>query len=371
MAQSIVIYSFLILSLVLFGSITKINYNYSAQRRYFWCWEVIFILVIYSVITGVRYDVGVDHLSYLNQYLYPQYKLLEQEFLFSFITNIFNKLGIHFSFYFGFISFIQLLFILLAFKDKRHLYPFLLFSLISLQFFFINGGLRQSIVCCGFVYSLNFISEKKFLKYLIFILIGLFIHKSVVFLIPLYFILSRSIDYFPNKWITVLLIFVAIFISDLRIWEKLLSFDISQLLSITGYDEYGIDRESVLTTGYEYSKGGRFYISAIIPLIVAFFSNKLKINNDIKLINILNLYFLGAITAIMFYSGGLMFTRFLNYFNFFNFIGVAYLLHYLYCNKKIWNLIIYSLVIILCLLYFYFYVAGDHHTQYKFFWDYM
>lgn len=372
MTQSFIVYGFLISTLVLLGRIAKINYNSSSvKERNFWCWEIIFILLTYSVISGIRYDVGVDHLSYLGNYLSPQNSHLEIEFIFYYISNIFIKSGIHFSFYFGFIAFVQLLIILYSFKDKRYLYPFLLFCMISLQFFFMSGGLRQAIVCCGLVFAFNFISDKKLFKFLLFILLSFFIHKSVVFLIPLYFILSHNKDYFPNKWITVLIILVAMFISDFRIWEKLLTYDLSALFNITGYDNYSFDRESVLTTGYEHRKGGRYFVSVILPLIVAFYSNKLKTTYDKKLINILNIYFFGAITAILFYSGGLIFTRLLRYFFFFNFIGVAYLLHYLYSCRKDWNLIVYFLVIILCLLNFYFFLEADHHTQYKFFWDYI
>ncbi len=374
MTQSIIVYGILVISLILLGLVAKINYKETGKKRQFWCWEIISILLIYSLISGIRYDVGVDYLGYLQIYLDSQHGmsgLHTFEFIFDYIFNIFSKSDIHFSFFFGFWAFIQLLFVLLAFRNKRNLYPYLILCMILLQYFYLSGGIRQAVVCCCFIFATQFITDKKLFKYLIFISISIFIHKSAIFLLPLYFILCFNKDFFPNKWITAVLILVTIPISELRIWENILTFDFYPLLDIAGYETYNLNKEDILTTGYEFRKGGRFYISVILPLLVALYSNKLKEYYGKDLINVLNLYFIGAITAIIFYSSGIVFRRVLMYFFFFDFIGTAYLLHYLSLSHKNFNFIIYVFVTLLCILYFYFFLVSNHHTQYDFYWDYI
>ena len=86
--------------------------------RHYWVCIFIFILV-----SGMRWDVGVDHLSYLEDYLAMQngsfverVRGIEPGYLF--ISQLCAKLGFHYSVYFAVLAFFEIYFVLLAFSNS-------------------------------------------------------------------------------------------------------------------------------------------------------------------------------------------------------------------------------------------------------------
>src|SRR5690554_7517240 len=78
MIQSIIVYSFLMFTMILFVVYTARRNGYISSsgllvKRSFWRFEVIFPLILFAIIFGMRYDVGVDHLGYLEGYLNKEY----------------------------------------------------------------------------------------------------------------------------------------------------------------------------------------------------------------------------------------------------------------------------------------------------------
>lgn len=73
MVQSIIVYSSLMFTMILFAVYaSKVkNYISSGQvvKKSFWRFEIIFPLLLFAAIFGMRYDVGADHLGYLHGYL--------------------------------------------------------------------------------------------------------------------------------------------------------------------------------------------------------------------------------------------------------------------------------------------------------------
>ena len=109
MLQSFIVYGFTALTLYLLSkNATKREYYlYQSSRKKLSLWnsEYILLLTIFALVVGMRYNVGVDYLTYLEEYLNLQNdrNTIRDSFEpgFLFITKLFAKLGIHYTFYFS------------------------------------------------------------------------------------------------------------------------------------------------------------------------------------------------------------------------------------------------------------------------------
>ena len=153
--------------------------------------------LFFAFIFGCRYGVGVDHLDYVSSYLYGTDRTVEP--LYSFIESLFKSMDFHFAWFFGFIAFLQITLFLSSVKD-RYLYPFLILLL------FFTGrwlgwcnGIRQATACCFFVFSVQFIENRKIVPYLVCCLFAFLFHRSAIILFPFYFI--NKVDFFKVKWV--------------------------------------------------------------------------------------------------------------------------------------------------------------------------
>lgn len=167
-------------------------------QKSFWRFETLFPLLLFAVIFGMRYNVGVDYLGYLEGYLWKQH-VSKGELLFDLLSEIGWKLNLHYTVYFGILALIQVFFFFYAFKDERYLYPFLVF------FLFTNGdwqfwmnGIRQALAMCIWIFSIKYIEEKKFWKYFLWCIIAMLFHRSAAILIIFYPILRNGKDYFKS-----------------------------------------------------------------------------------------------------------------------------------------------------------------------------
>lgn len=345
------------------------------QKHSFAKWELWLSILLFAVIMGMRYDVGVDYTSYLSIYkTYFNRNIPSDttEFLFHNYSLLLAKKDVHFSVFFGVIAFIQILFLYLALRKQQYLIASFVFVFFTSGLFFsFMGGVRQTIVCALFVFSIEFIKRKQPLPYFIIILVGFFIHKSALVLIPLYFLLVFDFDWFKNRWLQVFLLLSAVTISSLNVWDNFLDI-LSKLVIISGYDEdYGKLSYSLSWSTEEYNKSVRYYVPLVIYIINSLFSLRVKETFKETSFKILyNLYFIGALSFFVFYNNHLL-RRPILYFNTTGVIVCAYFLYFFirrakYDLKYVFISIIY---IILHLGVFYAYIASDFHTQYKFFWE--
>ena len=101
-------------------------------NRSFFRFEVLFPLVLFAIVFGMRYDVGVDHLGYLYGYL-EKIDVGKGEPLFQFLSKTGWYLNLHYTVYFGIIAFIQVFFFFYAFKNERYLFPLLVFFCLQIM----------------------------------------------------------------------------------------------------------------------------------------------------------------------------------------------------------------------------------------------
>ena len=141
MILSLGVYGFMMGSLYLLA--TKAKYS-KVRFLYYWI-----SVLIFTVFCAIRYNVGVDYLSYLNEY---NYVLLGSGFsrdfepAFEAITKVLASSGCHFSIYFGIWSLLQIGILYYAMKNEKNIIPFLCFTLFCSGIFFMwMNGIRQSI----------------------------------------------------------------------------------------------------------------------------------------------------------------------------------------------------------------------------------
>lgn len=372
--------------MIIFGVITSQNaskyattYGSTINQPSFSRFETIFPLVIFAIVFGMRYDVGVDHLSYLENYIW-QIDNPKFELIFSWITKICRSLNFHYSIYFAILAFIQVFFFFYAFKDERYLFPFLVL------FLFANGEwlnwmniIRQSIAMCIWIYSIKFIEKKKFWLYLFWCIIAFFFHRSAIILIIFYPILRNGKDYFKSIPLQLLLLAAAfaiknIFFDIILKFSSIVDFYIS-LLGTNIY-EYGYNIDRLLESfGEQKGTGVAYIFKIIVNVIIILYSTKLKKFFNSKRFNIIYFfYFFGLITLYMFPIGAISFTRPFRYFYIFQTIMLAYFAYYLsHSNIKVINNKILAYILIVCYLGIFYLnhilATPDSHLWYQFYFQ--
>lgn len=245
----------------------------------------IFSLLFFS---SFRYNTGIDYDSYvilyeniLNNYRVEQVEI-SWKLLNKFSFYLFNNFqGI-------FIISSLIMFFLLHEVIKKEKYSFL----IILLFFFGNyywdsiSYIRQYITVFLFLYSIRYIEERKFLKFLLINLVGFLFHKSAIVCIPFYFISKVRI----SKIKLILLVPIAFFLRDL------ISFVVNSSFYFKIYSDYFIGWD------LEKGKGIGFLLRIILLLLIIILSEDLfRVKKNILKINH---YIIGSILFITFYYSG-------------------------------------------------------------------
>lgn len=225
----------------------------------FFTWEILFSLLIFAFFSGVRWNVGVDHLSYLSYYneLLNKRQFLSREMEpgFLFISKIFASLNIHFTVYFAFLAFLQIFFVYYAVKNERYLMPFLgMLILLGPQYLSWMNGIRQMLAATIFVFSIQYISKRRLIPYIICILLATSIHKSAILLLIFYFIPQR--DYFKNRYMNIALVILTLIIgSSPTFMNKMTPF--ANILELIGFERYAERFDIMLNYEREMALGPR------------------------------------------------------------------------------------------------------------------
>lgn len=361
--QTFLIYIFLYL--ILYGQSKRSEFNNSLN-------PILFALIVYSVIFGLRYGVGTDHLSYLEAYNEASNGTAENniEIGFAMITNTMARIGLPSFIYFTILAFIP---VFLVYKSEentkvlyRHLSFVFVFGCIWLTY---NNGLRQVVAFAIWVYSLQYIIKKKAIIYFILILLAMSFHKSAAILLLIYFIyhFTRK-EWFSNVWKQIGCVIIAVVLGQLNFPQKISAF-IDRVLITTGYGTYLDDyyHQMVVKENIE-SIGVGFIIILLINITNIIYSEKVKLTvNDSKITFIYNLYFIGVIVFYLFNSS-LIISRINMYFYGFSFIFSAYVLYYLKISGN--QIPLKSLVALYMLLFVgYLYRMFDNDSAFYFIWQ--
>lgn len=355
--------------MMLFCGIISYIRNSRHNKRYsFLNFEIWLPIVIFAIIFGLRYDVGQDHLFYLRDYESGQ-GLDRYEFFFKSIASNFRHIGLHFFWYFSLWALIQVSFVYYALNKEKYLLPFVVLPLILGQYYFQwMNTIRQDTAACIFFFMVNYIIDRKCLKYYLWCFILLGFHKSSIILFLLYPILVSGKDYTLNRFIQLSLFIVSfvIVLAKIDLIKTFLPF-LSDYIAILGYDNYSENVLNSLGGKTRAGDGWSVRLLFLINMAVIIYSDKLKkFYNNRKFIIVYNLGFWGAFFQQL-CTNNLAFARPFRFFKLFTMLSIAYLLFYLYKNGgSVQNVIVFFVIIIFMILMF---VATIINEPFYFFWD--
>ncbi|MBU3808380.1 MAG: EpsG family protein [Candidatus Phocaeicola faecipullorum] len=318
----------------------------------FWNTETILSLLVFGFIAGARYNVGVDHLSYLEEYLFiqetgnPFRDTFESGFLF--IAKLFAGLDLHYFFFFAFWAILQIGFIYYALRDRRFLLPYIAL-LIMLGPYFLNwmNGIRQCVVMCLFVVLIGFIVKRKFIYYAVGILLAALVHKSALILLPLYFIFYKEYKLTNRRFLLLILCICIILGMFSSYWLNSLIY-IDGVLSFLGYDAYAESIYKMTSEGVLMRSFGPSRLIILITdiTIIWFYPDMKKYMSDDKYLPVFFfLFLLGTFLSNLFINTSHIFLRPIEYFTIFRLPMTAYLLYYLKKDRSIWVFLFFSVII--------------------------
>ena len=195
-----IVYILVIFVAILFSNVKSKDLNTGKLNKYKFMYFCSFVILF--VFSAIRYDVGFDY-SYTYTKFYNQlvlgYNVTHFEPLFLLLNKFVYCVFDNVDFVFIISSFITVGLMFKTIKKQSSIIPLSVFLLIGSRFYFYSfTQVRQYIAIAIFIYSLQFIIEGKFFKYIIHILIASMFHKLALAYIPLYFV--RNIRLTKKKY---------------------------------------------------------------------------------------------------------------------------------------------------------------------------
>ena len=352
MVQTLLVYFLLTIIMLSLNTISIYNnaLTYNRLNRYRTNMPICAI-VVFSIVFGIRYGTGIDHLSYLE--MYETYRItkncLDTEIGFRFIIEAFVNAGLHYSFFFTFLAFLQ---VFLLFYSLRYHYKVIGWVIITfmLSTTFLNfmNGIRQEIAFCFQTVALLYLSQKKFIICYIILIIAILFHTSAVLLLPLPLFYIKKKEYFSRPNIQIILF--CIFLVGSVILKPAVSIftALMDVLEIFGYEGYkfmilGGDL-SFLEPKREAGVG--FLLVILINLINISQSNKVKEFHSSRFLNLIyDFYFIGVLYYFV-ASGSIILGRINYYFYNFSFIISAFTIYYFVRNVSNKNILLLMMLLI-------------------------
>ena len=300
--------------------------------------SLLVLMLLFSLICGLRYRVGVDWATYYGMYQdvlngspLTNSELLEKEPGFLGITLLMGKLHIPGFIYMGLWAFLEILFLLLALKGRYSLMPYACLLLILGPFFLLfMNGMRQVVAACAMMYATKCLVDKKdWKKYLIILLLSTLMHKSVLIMLP--FLLLVFYNRLPNKYVCLGLLAAAVVAGHMPFVKNLLAMG-ETALSLLGYEDYAGKIEYYAEAGGAISNyGPRRIVQLLSSAAVILFSDKIERRNPgDRFFKVSYLFLLVYATAgEILISSEILFTRPFLYFMPYALVCQAYLLTYL------------------------------------------
>ena len=201
----------------------------------YWTYYVVF----YTVIAAIRFNVGIDCLSYIRIFTYGllDENRIDDEIIWTYLVRFIHESGLNAAFGLGICAFIQIYCIVKACNSCKYILitvPIIMFG--SRYFLDLMAAVRQMTVACVFLWSCKFILEKKFLKYILTIILCSFFHHSALILIPAYFII-----YLPDiskRRKLMLIIFGLCFLAGQTPSFSSVIIYVQNLTNLAGYESY-------------------------------------------------------------------------------------------------------------------------------------
>ena len=336
---------------------TLIFYNFILFSSTFFVWlseksrtyfdKMILLFIAFLIVflpSAIRYDIGVDYLNYLEIYNNEWFKdYINKEPSFYFINLVFKNLDVHFQLLIVTFAFI---FTIVAFKAYPKKNAWLLhFIFFSLMLYFSFSTMRQAVSISFCLLALFYFFEKRYLIFLVLIIIGSTFHQSILLIIILGFFAIIPLNIYIKTYLIPILFICFIFFAYISM--NFLFVFIEQFLILINFSEYSNYFNS--STHFQVNDFGSGYgvFAKVLFSIYIILNTKqfVKLNPNYWLIIILNfIYAVGTVLA----NNIIIFDRMVAIFVSGPIIG-AFLLFQLQKNKNIHRFVLMIFLIFLTL----------------------
>lgn len=299
-------------------SLLGLGYLYPNKNKLFqW---VVFIIII--GVAGFRDHIGVDFDSYVEWYIHKT-RDDKLEFGFVAIMNIFRFFNLSYHFIFFFFSFLTCLFLFLGIKKytANQNFAFLVFLILPEMYLNSFCLIRQSFSVAICFYAFYYLMNKKYLIYLLLMIVGVSIHYSAVLPFLLFLIVFKYADKI-NVWYIAIMLIASFLLSKLSFIQI---FDF--LFENTRYSYY-FSQHRVPVNIY------KIIVLNIVAFFVLFHFEKMKNRYPYQKYIIL-LYFFSVIFMNLFSALADM-ARIAYYFRIFEIIVIADLIFLGAKERRVW-----------------------------------
>lgn len=310
---------FYILLLIIVLALFFVSYRYPYSEK---ITSLIFLMLL-ILIGGFRDRIGWDYNSYVNWYLNGA---RDDNFEFGFLATmeIFRYFNLNYKFLFFFFSFFTYLFAYLGIRKytKKSSLPLLLYFLVPVLFLYSFTYVRQYLSVTIAFYAFTFLLEKKYLIYVLLMILGISFHYSCLIPFIVFFLVYVYSDFVKNQNLY-LLIGISFIISRIGIiyWASLLLKDSHYLYYVSNTFAVKVPFLKLLV------------LNIMGLLVIKYFEkNGFQNNYQKKLL----LLYICSIIFLNTFSESTELTRIYIYFRIFEIILVADIIRYAIKNKKTW-----------------------------------
>lgn len=179
---------YLILAIIV-AVITEISFKVKSKFIRIICG--ILAILIPTFFFSVRYGIGTDYFNYLALYSDVYNGIdIKIEWAYKYLSKFVASFGGSIEVLFFIVSLIMILFIYLTLKDNHKIISpgvgMFVFMLLYYQYSF--NIMRQMIAASIILYSIKYIKDRKFIKFMLFIFIASGFHITALIMVPIYFL---------------------------------------------------------------------------------------------------------------------------------------------------------------------------------------
>lgn len=325
--------------------------------------SIFLAIIIYTVLLGLRCNVGIDYTSYY--YIFASYKnnipVDDVDRIFKILFPPMISLGIHYNYFVAFLAFVLIFTLFKGFENKLSILYIYIFYFFSNSIFFGSLNIMRqyaAIFIIFFAFKLFF--DKSYIKFVILYILAFLIHRSCVIYLP--FLLFVKTDLFKNRIIQFLLLLFSFIIGE-KVFSILFDSTVLTILSpFMGESRYlaYIDSNNFLkmsSSSENVVASGLFkYFKLIIDIVIIYYSTYLKSNYSKYNISFFyNLYFIGIVMYNIFQFNSIT-LRLCTYFDIYRYYLLSILtydcFHSFPKHKRYLKIFLYA-VIILSVIFFY------------------
>ena len=379
MIQSFLVY-FIAICVLGASAIKYKNLKYS--KIYFRHPLIIGMLLFYTLLCAVRYNVGVDYPTYLHEF--ERYKIFTSyegvnnfEAGWAWFSWLLSTQDVPYPIYFGIIAFFQFFFLLYAFKERPHLLPGVIVAFFFGHFFLdFQNVIRQNLVMIIFLAIVMNKNDVGLIKSVIIMGVCFFIHRSAllaIFLLPFIYI-SKPFRY-ELKIAPMLFIICVIVGLKYDIFSNIISNDVFVTAALNSQYAYYLDDEFV-SLGMGRTMGMGFLLKCIVDFLLISSGFKLyqQYKCDKMFIPCYRFFYVGKCLKYL-VPTSMVLGRPILYLTFFTLPIIAYFFCYFAVRGRrqpgIGRLKDIVLLISLCILFFadYFINAEGNMSEFHFVWE--